>query len=179
MRHESVRNIFTIRDPRDCVASRQLKTKDTFENSLRLIIQNLSAYYPYYRKYNNTFFIRYEEMMQDAHRFIKSIAAHLRVTLHDDVASRIHEETSIENARKIAESLSARPPDTLIHDRDHLVDPLTMLHDNHIQGGICGRWRDEYTTEQKKVLMNALRPWLLVLGYETDDSFDALLSALG
>jgi hypothetical protein len=53
-----------------------------------------------------------------------------------------------------------------------------MLHDNHIQGGICGRWRDEYTTEQKKVLIKALKSWLLELGYETDESIAMQLSSL-
>ena len=173
MQHESVRNIYTIRDPRDCVASRQLKTKDTFENSLHLIVKNLSAYFPYYRQCRNTIFIRYEEMMKDARPCVNSIAAHLGVRLHDSVASHILEGTSMESAKRISESLSARGPDTLIHDRDHLVDPLTMLHDNHIQGGTCGRWREEYNAEQKKVLMKALQPWLIVLGYETETSIDA------
>lgn len=179
MRHKSVKNVYTIRDPRDCVASRQLKTKDTFENSLQLIVKNLAAYFPHYRQLENTLFIRYEEMMQDARRSVNLIASHLGVALSEDVASRIHQETSMENAKRIAESLRARSPDTLIHDRDHLVDPLTMLHDNHIQGGICGRWREEYNSEQKRTLMKALKPWLLVLGYETNDSIDAQLSALG
>ena len=179
MKHESVKNVYTIRDPRDCVASRQLKTKDTFENSVQLIVKNLSAYFPYYRQCKNTLFIRYEEMMKDARPYINSIAAHLGVTLHDNIASHMHEETGIENAKRISGSLAARSPDTLIHDRDHLVDPLTMLHENHIQGGICGRWRDEFSIEQKRELTHTLKPWLVVLGYETEDSLEVQLSAFG
>lgn len=178
MKHESVKNVYTIRDPRDCVASRQLKTKDTLENSLNITVKNLSSFYPHYLQCKNTLFIRYEEMMKNKQQYIHTISKHLGVTLPDIVASRINEQTSIENAKRIAESLHERPPDTLIHDRKNLVDPLTMLHDNHIQGGTCGRWKQEFTKEHKRVLISVLRPWLVILGYETDLSIENQLSAL-
>ncbi|MDQ7787564.1 MAG: sulfotransferase domain-containing protein [Thermodesulfovibrionales bacterium] len=178
MKHESVKNIYTIRDPRDCVASRHLKTKDSLDNSLNVIVKNLVLFFPFYQQCKNTLFVRYEEMMKDSQKYIRAIAEHLGVTLNGSLASSIDEQTGMENAKRIAESLSARSSDTLIHDRGHLVDPLTMLHDNHIQGGICGRWKQEFSNEQKRLLLNTLKSWLVILGYETDDSIDDQLSAL-
>ena len=94
--------------------------------------------------------------MKSLQQYIHAIAQHPGGSLHGSIASSIDEQTSLENAKRIAESLHARSPDTLIHDRGHLVDPLTMLHDNHIHGGVCGRWKEEFDKEQKRVLMQTL-----------------------
>jgi len=116
---------------------------DTIENSVQLIEKNLSLYFSYYQQLKKTLFIRYEDMMQNAPRHIRQIARYLGVVLDDNAVSIIEHNTNIETAKRIAASLETRNPGHVVLDRGDLVDPLTMIHDNHIHGGFCRRWEKE------------------------------------
>ncbi len=161
-------NICTIRDPRDCVASRQLFEDESFEKSLRFIETNLS-YVDLYRSFGNTLFIRYEDMIADPARYIAVIVEHLGVAITADLAAEIHTQTNIEAARSISSGVPAQSPDTVIRDQSHLVDVATNLHENHIHGGMCGRWRTELSEDQQRQVNDRLYQWIFSLGYETID----------
>ena len=166
IRNKSAKNICTIRDPRDCVASRQLiEPGESFEASIDYIKNNL-YYVNLYRKINNTIFIRYEEMMNEPVKEIRKIIDYLGIDLHTEIISEIDNLTSINNAKKICDSLKNRAPESLFRVGKHLTDPMTCLHENHIHGGVCGRWRTEFTQQQINKITNEFKPWLIDLGYE-------------
>lgn len=164
-----VNSICTLRDPRDCIASRQVFNEESFEKSVRFIKGNLS-YVDFYQNAGSTLFIRYEEMKSDPAAKIRDIAAYLRINLTDQHVADIHERTSMEKAAEIAEAIESRPREELIRDRDHYVDPETNLHEGHIRGGKIGRWKDELSAEQIETITRELGPWLVRLGYETEES---------
>src|SRR5204863_6459172 len=93
-----------------------------------------------YKRCGNTLFIRYEEMMADRPAQIRRIAEYLGVALDGKLVARIDEMTSMQQSRRISESLRLRSETQVVRFRDHRVDPETWLHDNHIRSGKTGRW---------------------------------------
>jgi hypothetical protein len=53
---------------------------------------------------------------------------------------------------------------------NHRRDEVTLLHDNHIGSGKVGRWKQDLTVEQVRVLTMVFAQSLDVLGYEFDRS---------
>lgn len=169
IKNNEIKNVSTIRDPRDCVASRQLFEEETFEQSVHWI-KNSLFYVHLYQQTKNTLFIRYEEMIRNPAFQIKEICSFLDVELSDKHLLEINEQTSMINAQRISNSIKTRPIHELLRDRSHVVDPTTQIHENHIHGGICGRWKTELSIIQQKAVIAELKPWLISLGYETEDS---------
>lgn len=166
IRAQKIHNLCTIRDPRDCVASRQLFEKEPFERSVEYIADNL-AHVDYYRAFSNTLILRYEEMMDDSTAQIKKILGYLEFKMNDLQIGAINSNTSISAARKVSSDLEYLPPETVFIDRSHRVDPLSQIHQNHINGGHSGRWVSELSNVQKEVIIGKFRPWLEKYGYET------------
>jgi hypothetical protein len=164
-----IKNVCTIRDPRDCVASRQLFEKESFEDSVKWIKDGL-FYIDFFQQTNNTLFIRYEEMIKNPSAQITRICQYFDMDISDDQLQKLDMLTNMRSAQQISESLHNRPRHTLIRDRSHLVDPTTEIHENHIHGGICGRWKTELAKDQINIIINEFEPWLISLGYETETS---------
>jgi hypothetical protein len=114
-------------------------------------------------------------MMKNPTGNIKMIAKYLEVDMDDKLLAEIDDQTNINNLKKVSDSLKTRPPETLLQDRSHLVDPVTQIHENHFQGGFCGRWRNELTKDEIKIINHEFSSWLINLGYETYDSIDEIL----
>jgi hypothetical protein len=171
-----IKNVCTIRDPRDCVASRQLFDKESFQQSINWIKRDLS-FIDLYLQTNNTLFIQYEIMIKHTQSQIQRICRYLDIEIGPSHLSEIDMLTGINSSRRISETLKTHPPQTVLRSGSHLVDTVTHLHENHIQGGICGRWKTELTREQIKIVNKEFREWLIILGYETELSLEIMLSS--
>jgi len=156
--------VCTFRDPRDCVASMITFANASFDVALQTIAQaldNLNG-----TASPNTLFIRYEDMIQNRLAHIRAIAQHLGVFVDQSLCEKIDSLTSIERSREVCRSLKDRPEDTVLRAmNDHRVDPETWLHDNHIQNGRHGRWKEEMSADQVRILNETYGPWLQRLGY--------------
>jgi hypothetical protein len=124
-------------------------------------LQNLQDYHVT----GNTLFIRYEEMMADRIPQIRRIAEFIDQEFDDKIIARIDELTNASASRNIAHKLQYRQPRQVLKSMNHRVDPETWLHDNHIQSGKHGRWKEEMTPEQADLVTKAFEPWLKRLGY--------------
>jgi hypothetical protein len=158
--------VCTYRDPRDCVASMITFAGYTFEQAAEAIALALTDL-DRYGAAGNTLFVRYEDMITDRLAQVRRIADYLGVTLDSNLLARIDEMSSLEQSKRICEQLESRPQEQLYRSMDHRVDPQTWLHDNHIQSGKAGRWKDEISADQAQTLQNLYAPWLSRLGYET------------
>jgi hypothetical protein len=170
-----VKNICTIRDPRDCVVSMKEFQNESLSKAIEWIKANL-YYVGHYRASGNTLFVRYEEMINNPIVKIEAIAKYLEIDTDKKLLAEIADKTNINNLKKISDDLETRPPETLLRDRGHLVDPLTQIHETHFQGGVCGRWRNELTRDEIRIVNDEFNSWLIELGYETDNSLDELIS---
>jgi hypothetical protein len=161
--------VCTYRDPRDCVASMMMFAGEPFDVAVERVRAGLEMLDAYTRR-GQTLFIRYEDMIADRLAQVRKIAAHLELVLDDRVLRRIDQLTGIEHSKEICRQLSDRPQDQIISAMNHRVDPETWLHDNHIQSGQAGRWKNEMSEDQIDVLERAYGPWLDRLGYMEPDS---------
>jgi hypothetical protein len=168
-----VKAICTFRDPRDCVVSLRTFVGGEVETHTFGITNSLKLL-KLYQMSPHTLFIRYEEMIAEPMQQIRRIAAHLNIQLKEDQLRRIERQTNLDNSSQICQELKYRPEARIVRHGTHRVDPVTNLHDNHIFSGKPGRWRLEMTSEEARMLTQLFRPWLLSLGYETQDSLAAL-----
>jgi hypothetical protein len=63
--------------------------------------------------------------------------------------------------RPIAEAVAAAKPGD-----GRKVHGATQIHENHVQGGIIGRWREELAPDMQDLLNQELGPWLRMFGYD-------------
>lgn len=157
-------NIYTYRDPRDCVASHQTYDDVSFDISVALIRTNL-LFMDEYRKSNHSLYIAYEEMMRDPLQQINKIVNYLKLDIDSNIIEEIHQQTNYEASKNIVSELETSTNSNVYRDREHVVDGQTLLHQNHIQGGNNGRWKSQFTANQIDILNREFKPWLDSLGY--------------
>ncbi len=134
---------------------------ETAQHDIHVALGNLDIL----AKAGNTLFVRYEDMMADSFAQVQAIAGFLQSSLEERVLRQIDQMAGTENSRKICQSLKSKPDDQVRYALNHRVDPETVLHDNHIQSGKEGRWKEELTPEQIRLLEEDFRPWLQKLKY--------------
>jgi hypothetical protein len=156
--------VCTYRDPRDCVASMMMFANEPFNVAVQRVSAGLEMLESYTR-WEQTLFIRYEEMLGDRLAQVRKIAAHLEMVFEERVIRRIDERTGIEHSKEICQQLRQRPDGQIMKLMNHRVDPETWLHDNHIQDGRAGRWKNEMSVDQIHALQRTYGPWLDRMGY--------------
>jgi hypothetical protein len=158
--------VCTYRDPRDCVASMMTFAGRPFDDAVNAISQGLLMLESILRT-RHALAIRYEDMLADPAGQIALINQFLGLSLEPAILTRINEMCGLEASRRVCEDLRQRPSKAVLHSTEnHRVDPQTWLHDNHIQSGKAGRWKDEMEPWQVQALSQAFDPWLARMGYE-------------
>jgi hypothetical protein len=176
VRSGKAKAVCTFRDPRDCVASDLQFMKYPFEVCVKRVSGTLEPL----RIYQNTphiLLVRYEDMMADRLREIRRIAAHLGLNVSDDLVLQIDARTDVQSSSQVCASLKNKSPAEVWQVADHRVDPATQLHENHLNGGTIGRWKNELTRDQIAYMTEFFAPWLIKLGYETSQSLAAIFSS--
>jgi hypothetical protein len=165
LRIGKARAICTYRDPRDCVASMMTFANRTFDDAVQSIAQALLMLESVTRT-SYALMVRYEDMLADPRGQIARINQFLGLSLEPAILARIDELCSLAASRRVCEELRKRPANAVLRSMEsHRVDPQTWLHDNHIQSGKPGRWKDEMEPYQVEILSQAFDPWLARLGY--------------
>lgn len=151
--------IYSYRDLRDVFASNMKKYASSFEqlwcgDFLETSLSN-------YRRWTGlprVLVSRYETMIADLPGEVGRIAAHLGIDLDGPGCQRIAEEHSMEKQKqRIAGFGSDALRDGYAGAR---YDPRSMLHTDHIQGGVVGGWRGHLTTGEVAQIENAAAAWL-------------------
>jgi hypothetical protein len=173
IRSGQAKAVCTFRDPRDCVASDQVFMGRGFEYSVKRVASSLE-FLNYYQSTPHILLVQYEEMMKDRLSQMRRIAAHLHLRGDEEMFARIDGRTSLESSERLCRDLKNRPASTVLNIQSHRVDPDTHLHENHIGNAKIGRWKDEFSLDQARWLTEYFSPWLLQLGYETQESLRRL-----
>ena len=159
--------VCTYRDPRDCVVSMLTFLGGDIGATCRRIADNFE-YVRLCKEAGNTLFLRYEEIMAEPLGQIEQIARHLNVEVDPATLGQIEVANNLENTKKICDDLKNRPEKEVAISESHRVDRVTILHENHIFNAKIGRWKEELSEGQGKVITDFFRPWLVALGYEAD-----------
>jgi hypothetical protein len=171
LRAGTAKGICTYRDPRDCVASDMAFMSYPLEVCLKRFGGTLEPL-RLYQTTPNILLVKYEDMMVDRPRQLRRIANHLGVPANDAALHQIDARTNLQACKELCAQLPKRPANQVLHQANHIIDPVTHLHQNHINGGTIGRWRSELSIEQAMYVTEFFAPWLLKLGYETSDSIE-------
>ena len=158
-----IANVFTLRDPRDALASmvKFFPEKSDIDHriwnskhDLRLAEEFATG--------KCSLMLRYERVTADPQAGIRRIADFLRCEVTPEVVEEIDRATGVEAARKIADAVAAAQAKRGPRARD----PFTHIHAHHIQGGTIGRWRDELPLDVQRRLDEELGRWLEMFGYD-------------
>jgi hypothetical protein len=167
--------VCTFRDPRDCVASDVKFMKYPFEVCVKRVSGTLEPL-RIFQTTPHILLVRYEDMMADRPREIRRIAAHLGLNIPDELVHQIDAKTNPQTSSQVCANLKHKSNNEVLKVADHRVDPATQLHENHLNGGIIGRWRDELSGDHVSYMNEFFAPWLIKLGYETPQSLAAMLN---
>jgi hypothetical protein len=174
LRTGAAKAVCTFRDPRDCVASDLMFMGLGLEKTI-LRVNGSLEFLKHYQNTPHILLVRYEDMMADRLGEIRRIARHLNITLDEDSVARVDAKTNIESSKRLCGELKDRSPDKVLNIQSHRVDPETHLHEQHIGNARIGRWRDELSADQGRWLTEYFSRWLLLLGYETQESLRTAL----
>ena len=149
VRYGHVMGICTLRDPRDCVASRLLfKPDESFCDAVSIVKGSYLC--PMRLGDSSVLFIDYGAIMGDPMGVIQQIMKYLGVNASYEykwqIASAMAGELSMERMKEISD---VQEPDN--------IDPLYQLHENHINGGVEGRALREMTETQLTYCNRKLR----------------------
>lgn len=172
----AARNIYTIRDPRDCLCSRMTFENKAFDDSLLGVVGNLLMY-NCYETGDGTLFVMYEAMMADSRTQIARIIDYLGVSLDADQIAAIDADAGLDHSRGVLRDLEAGGIAAAREIAGRMVDPRTCLQTGHIGHGGTGRWRDELSEAENLTAMAVLRDWLVRFEYEQAEDVDGRIAA--
>jgi len=171
-----VRNVCTVRDPRDCLASmerfRPRRADQTIEQRIRNF-QRALAMADGFRTDSRSLLLRYEELRARPLEFVQEIARHLGVACDLATAQAVERAAGAERSAAIADSLAGKG-----RGGRPAFDRQTQLHERHLDGGAIGRWREAFDADLQARLHLAFLPWLLGFGYGGAELREPVLAAL-
>jgi hypothetical protein len=158
--------IYSYRDPRDVFVSNMKKYSTSFEELWCSGFLEMSLWN--YRRWTGqprVLVSRYETMIGDLAGEVARIAAHLQIALDAQDCRRIADEHSMP---KQLERIAGFGGEKALRDgyAGARYDPESMLHTDHIQGGVVGGWRGVLRPGERALIENMAADWLRAHGYE-------------
>ena len=173
-----IKNICTIRDPRDCFASYERFWPKENGESIESRIEDFRSWLELADGFSNdgySLLIRYEDMIANSLEQIRRISDYLGIRCSEDLLKEIATSTGVEAGQAIIDRMVAGKS-----GNERVFNPVTQLHENHLNGGEIGRWRNDLPAEIQEKVHTAFLPWLIKFGYVDGDesgnnpsSFDA------
>jgi hypothetical protein len=169
--------LYSFRDLRDVAFSLAHKCACSFEEVVeqRGGLHECLADDQFWMGHPGTLSQRYEELISDSVAGVEAVARHLGISLPSGEAAAVAEEYSLRantwrtvelKQRLLGEGVNLDDP-----ANTHRKDERTLLHWNHIRGGVVGGWRDQATPRQIALLAAICGNWLKERGYERDDAW--------
>ncbi len=165
--------VYAHRDVRDVVFSLMHKRGITFEQLVRHgMIHQVLANDRFWRAQPGVLVQRYDDLTSAPARGVIALAQHLGIELDDSEAQNIAELYSLESNRARTESLRQKLAEAGVDlesaSSAQICDPMTLLHWNHMRGGVASTWRSAATPRQRAVLDRLCGHWLEQNGYPPD-----------
>ena len=166
----ATRLVYCYRDLRDVIASVcQVKpalkqhSREDWEAEVRKLIDYYVAVHHRWVASPAVLVTRYEAMYQDIPCEVRRIAAHLHIEVTEPDISDIAQQVSLQSHESYIRTFDfARNGRGPLVDR---VDPVTQLHQRHLNGGEVGKWRSLLTNEQVQFVESVAGRWLNENGY--------------
>jgi hypothetical protein len=158
--------VCTFRDLRDCVASDMVFWGRGFEASVKRVMISIKALDSAFGDSGRTLLVRYEDMISDRLGQIGRIADYLNIELNQTELEEVDSQSNIQSSRALCRSMANCADDETDRvEGNHMRHRVTLLHDNHIGNARIGKWKDELSGEQGRILTQAFGQALRVMGY--------------
>jgi len=163
---QNAMGVYIFRDVRDVFVSTMNKRAKSFEqlwanNTFEKKLHNFELW----TSLPNMLILKYEDVVNDLPKEVRSIAIHLGISLDNEKYEAIAADYSLERQREYVLRLKSEPS-KLRKINNNLVDPYTQLHTNHIHSGKVGRWKEILTSQQVAFIEQIAGKWLVNNGYE-------------
>ena len=166
IRSGEVKCIITIRNPLDCIASRQqFQADEPLERSVQWVKNNIYHVVKMTSGKVKPLVLRYEDMMANSGGSMMPyyIAQYLKIPQRVESLDAISSTTDMESTKEFCQAI--KPGSGVREEQGHLVDAETCLHDNHIIDGRIDKWR-EVLGESADLVKGQLKYEMKFLGYE-------------
>ncbi len=151
-----VRLAYTYRDPRDVVCSQMKLHSVSFEQAVAMTSLACNHLLEVL-KLPGRLLIPYYSATRHQEAVVYALAFHLGHMIGQGEVETICRETSAEKFKSVMEQLNKGGEDTenvATGHRQIRYDPETLINDRHIQSGKTGRWKEELSEEQQRVLQD-------------------------
>jgi len=149
-----VRMAYSYRDPRDIVCSQIKLHHVSFEQAVGMTSVACNHFLDAL-KLPGRMLIPYYSATQHPQAIVYALAFHLGHMIGQSEVEAICRETAAGKFKGIMEQVDKGGEGTesaFTGHREVRYDPETLVTDRHIQSGKTGRWKDELTEEQQRVL---------------------------
>lgn len=172
--------ITTIRDPRDLCISFKEFMKTDFKRSLNAA-KSLINFYKIYKNFDKNYLLilKYENIEKKPIEIILKISDFLntKITYNQaiEISNKFSRDSVIKIINKKKEELKEKIENKSKIDKEEIVvisnenfrvfDKNTGFQSGHISQRESGDWRKEFTDEEKKILNEEFKNWLVEFGY--------------
>lgn len=148
IKRREVRAVYTVRDPRDVVASILYTFGNNFKNAVRDLERSLSIMEAL-KAGDSALVLRFPDIMSSPERMVSEIADYLGMPVSEDDARSITDALSREKLRQKSTSLS--PEKQKVYN-GFSYDSETLLLDNHIRLDRPADWQEHLSESQGRFL---------------------------
>jgi hypothetical protein len=172
------RIVYVYRDIRDVVASISMKYSIPAFSFIGGGVQSILREFEQWTSIPGIHVARYEQMLDDLPGEIVRLSAYLGIPVDETGAAKLAAEFSLDRQRaRISSAFSGKGGTTGRGRNEH--DPLSLLHNHHIQSGAHGSYRGVLRTREIAALEWVCRHWLRAHGYRPDNTRALQLASFG
>jgi FkbM family methyltransferase len=158
--------IYSYRDLRDTFVSQMKRQKMVFEELLESgFLQEQLHNDKAWSLIANIHSSRYEDIIGNLEGEVSEIAEFLCIKLTPQQLEDYVNKFSIENQKKYLVAIKQS-----FHSAPNDYDQKSLLHPNHIQSSLTGRWKNELFNHQVKIIEDICEDWLVEHGYALSKS---------
>lgn len=161
----SAKALYIYRDIRDVVSSikEKFNISRTIDETRELALSLIKSYEDWMSN-RGTYSSRYEDVINDISTEIKNIAKHIHVDIDREFTQNIAKGLSIDNQIKLIKN--NKNSNRFVSINENITfDSHSLLHTNHITNGRAGRYKENLSTAEIKVVEEVASEWLLKNGY--------------
>lgn len=159
-----VKVVYVYRDLRDVAVSLANKFSKSTENAISRLSIQLNNYY-LWTGIDKIMVSRYESMTNNLYDEVLKIANYLEVAVSNDLARSISSKLDINEQKQRIKKLEQNSSSVIKSSGNDVYDPVSQLHNNHINSGKWGQWKESLLKEQIEYIESLAFSWFVDRDY--------------
>ena len=163
VRADKAKVVYVYRDLRDVAVSLNNKFTKSTEDAILWLGDRLNNYY-FWASIDKIMVSRYENMANDLYGEVLKIANYLEVKVNSDLARTISNKLEISQQKQRTKELE-HSSHVIKSSENDVCDPVSQLHNNHINSGKWGQWKESLSKEQIEHIESWAFSWFVDRNY--------------